>query len=205
MLRRETEARAPQLRLRKMRTHCDAHACQRRASDYSPSCSLSATPIPRHREDHKNNQSRIPLSSTSLRVDHAVATTWMCFRLNSARRRQCANPDLERTNRQEEDFFASSAFSLGEYPQGFPRGRPLTEQPRPLPECPVIAFRSARARPRYSPSPEHMLIAERRNRCRQSVFLPSNRDRFGRWRVGLQQRFHKYAELANEHLSYGAR
>jgi outer membrane protein, multidrug efflux system len=70
---------------------------------------------------------------TSLRLDHGVATKLDVLQAQQVLDTANAEiPDLERQIGQEEDAIS---ILLGNYPQGVPRGRPLTEQALP-PEVP---------------------------------------------------------------------
>src|SRR5208282_2366231 len=83
------------------------------------------------RDTVKTQQDSVKL--TSLRVDHGVATKLDVLQAQQVLDTANAQiPDLQRLIGQEEDAIS---ILIGEYPQGVPRGRPLTEQTLP-PEVP---------------------------------------------------------------------
>src|SRR6266403_468536 len=93
---------------------------------------------------------------TSLRVDHGVATKLDVLQAQQVLDAANAQiPDLERQIGQEEDAIS---ILIGEYPQGVPRGRPLTEQPLPPEVPPGLPSALLERRPDIHQA-EHMLIA----------------------------------------------
>ena len=130
-LRRETEAARAQL----LATEDAQHTVMLTlvsdvASDYFTLLQLDLE-LQITRDTVKSQQDSVKL--TSLRLDHGVATKLDVLQAQQVLDTANAQiPDLERQIAQEEDAIS---ILLGNYPQGVPRGRPLTEQPLP-PEVP---------------------------------------------------------------------
>ncbi len=130
-LRRETEAARAQL----LATEDAQHTVMLTlvsdvASDYFTLLQLDLE-LQITRDTVKSQQDSVKL--TSLRLDHGVATKLDVLQAQQVLDTANAQiPDLERQIAQEEDAIS---ILLGKYPQGVPRGRPLTEQPLP-PEVP---------------------------------------------------------------------
>src|SRR5271168_3583704 len=106
------------------------------------------------RDTVKTQQDSVKL--TSLRVDHGVATKLDVLQAQQVLDTANAQiPDLQRLIGQEEDAIS---ILIGEYPQGVPRGRPLTEQTLPLEVPPGLPSALLERRPDIHQA-EQMLVA----------------------------------------------
>src|ERR1700732_1227046 len=106
------------------------------------------------RDTVKTQQDSVKL--TSFRLDHGVATKLDVLQAQQVLDTANAQiPDLERQIGQEEDAIS---ILLGNYPQGVPRGRPLTEQVLPPDVPPGLPSSLLERRPDIREA-EQMLIA----------------------------------------------
>ncbi len=153
-LRRETEAaRAQLLATEDARRTVMLTLVSDVASDYFTLLQLDLQ-LQITRDTVKTQQDSVKL--TSLRVDHGVATKLDVLQAQQVLDAANAQiPDLERQIGQEEDAIS---ILIGEYPQGVPRGRPLTEQPLPPEVPPGLPSALLERRPDIHQA-EHMLIA----------------------------------------------
>jgi outer membrane protein, multidrug efflux system len=106
------------------------------------------------RDTVKTQQDSVKL--TSLRLDHGVATKLDVLQAQQVLDTANAQiPDLERLIGQEENAIS---ILIGEYPQGVPRGRPLTEQALPPEVPPGLPSALLERRPDIKEA-EQMLVA----------------------------------------------
>jgi multidrug efflux system outer membrane protein len=107
---------------------------------------------------------------TSLRLSHGVAT-----KLDVLQAQQVLDtahvqiPDLERQIGQEEDAIS---ILVGNYPQGVPRGRPLTEQTRPPEVPPGLPSSLLERRPDIREAEDNLIAANAQIGVAKAAFFP---------------------------------
>ena len=107
---------------------------------------------------------------TSLRLNHGVATTLDVLQAQQVLDTANAQiPDLERQIGQEEDAIS---ILLGNYPQGVPRGRPLTEQALPPDVPPGLPSALLERRPDIHQAEEMLVAANAEIGVAKASFFP---------------------------------
>jgi multidrug efflux system outer membrane protein len=120
------------------------------------------------RDTVKTQQDSVKL--TSLRVDHGVATKLDVLQAQQVLDTANAQiPDLERQIGQEEDAIS---ILIGEYPQGVPRGRPLTEQTLPPDVPPGLPSTLLERRPDIREAEQMVVAANAEIGVAKASFFP---------------------------------